>query len=297
MLSTAELLAELGGVARYTALGRVLSRAEIDRAVEAGVVVRDARGLYALPEADAARRIALQLGGALSLTSAAVHHGWGVKAVPDKPFVTVGRGRKVGARAELAQVRWADLGPGDVVDDVTIPSVTLLQCLRSLPSDESLTIADSALREDGCVQMLARLADEARGRGAAQVRLIAGRATPLASGPFESCTRHICYGVPGLDVEPQVDVGSGPHAARADLVDRRLRIVIEADSFRWHGDRAALARDCRRYNRMVVGGWIVLRFAYEDVMFDPGYVHQVLVEAVALAELLVKVDGWVSPAA
>jgi very-short-patch-repair endonuclease len=56
--------------------------------------------------------------------------------------------------------------------------------------------------------------------------------------------------------------------ARPDLVDEDLRLVLEADSFEWHGDRVALRDDARRYDLMVVNGWRVLRFAWEDVMFD-----------------------------
>jgi very-short-patch-repair endonuclease len=66
------------------------------------------------------------------------------------------------------------------------------------------------------------------------------------------------------------------------LVDRVLRIALEADSFEWRGDPAALKRDARRYNLLVVDGWIVLRFAWEDVMFDPEYVRAVLCSVVAL---------------
>ena len=61
-------------------------------------------------------------------------------------------------------------------------------------------------------------------------------------------------------------------------------MVLEADSFEWHGDRAALRRDAKRYNLLVVEGWLVLRFAWEDVMFDPDYVRQVLVAVVALVQ-------------
>jgi very-short-patch-repair endonuclease len=61
-----------------------------------------------------------------------------------------------------------------------------------------------------------------------------------------------------------------------------LEIVAEADSYEWHGGRAELASDARRYNLLVVGGWLVLRFAWEDVMFDRDYVWQVLAAAVAL---------------
>jgi very-short-patch-repair endonuclease len=56
-------------------------------------------------------------------------------------------------------------------------------------------------------------------------------------------------------------------------------MVLEAESFEWHGDRAALRRDARRYNAMVVDGWLVLRFSWEDVMFQPEYVRAVLVAA------------------
>jgi len=283
--TVAELLAELGGVARYTALTRVVTRAELEAAVSSSEVVRQAFGLYALPGADEAARVAMQLRGVLSHASAAIHHGWGVKTVPDKPHVTVGRGRNLGPRARLGHVHWVDLRPDESVDGVTTPSVTLLHCLRTLPGDEALAIADSALREDGCHQMLARVADEARGRGASRVRSIAARATHKASNPFESVARDICDSVPGLRVEPQVTVQHGLFSARADLVDRELRIVVEADSFAWHGSRSALASDCRRYNQMTIGGWLVLRLSYEDVMFHPDDVRDVLREAVALAQL------------
>lgn len=84
-----------------------------------------------------------------------------------------------------------------------------------------------------------------------------------------------------LDVEPQVAV-RGPLGldVRPDLVDVRLRLVLEADSFEWHGDRAALRRDARRYDLLVADGWTVLRFAYEDVMHDQDWVRRVLVSTV-----------------
>ena len=65
-------------------------------------------------------------------------------------------------------------------------------------------------------------------------------------------------------------------------MDEDLGVVLEADSFEWHGDRAALRRDARRYDLMVVNGWLVLRFAWEDVMFDQDHVRSVLVAVVRL---------------
>jgi len=63
---------------------------------------------------------------------------------------------------------------------------------------------------------------------------------------------------------------------RPDLVDERLKIVVEADSFEHHGSRKALVLDCVRYDNLVSDGWTVLRFAWEQVMFQPAWVRMTL---------------------
>ncbi len=296
MRSVEEWLVDLGGVARRATLLRLVGRPELDAAVASGAVTRTGRGVYALPGHEA-RATALRLGGVVSHASAALLHGWAVKCLPDRPHVTVGRGRKLGGRAGLARVHWADLDPSEVIDGVTTPATTLRDCLRALPDDEALAVADSALRTDGCHQLLARVADEARGPGSPRIRDVAGRASPLAANPFESALRSICDSVPGLAVRPQVSISDDGFIGRVDLADERLRVVCEADSFEWHGSRSALTSDARRYNRMVVAGWIVLRFSWEDVMHHPESVREVLCAAVALAELLVQVPARAGTAA
>jgi very-short-patch-repair endonuclease len=67
---------------------------------------------------------------------------------------------------------------------------------------------------------------------------------------------------------------------RPDLLDRVLGLVIEADSFEFHGRRRAMKHDCERYNAFVVGGRLVLRFSWEHVMLEPDYVRRVLVTIV-----------------
>lgn len=74
-------------------------------------------------------------------------------------------------------------------------------------------------------------------------------------------------------------------------------MVLEADSFEWHGRRDQLRRDARRYDQLVVDGWLVLRFSWEDVMFDPEFVRDVLVRAVALVVGRTKVSCQVCCAA
>jgi very-short-patch-repair endonuclease len=87
--------------------------------------------------------------------------------------------------------------------------------------------------------------------------------------------------VDGLDVVPQVTIRDPRLLGRPDLTDARLKVVLEADSFAWHGDRAALHRDANRYNALVAAGWVVLRFSWEEVMFHPERVRGVLEAVVA----------------
>lgn len=280
-----EALKRLGGVAGRATLIEVTSRRAVDRAVRRGRVVRDAHGRYALPTADEACRAASRLSGVLGLRSAASYWGWEQKSPPTEPEVIVRRGRKItteqrhGVRLHWVNVEPAQLHAGIVTDRET----TLVQCLRNLPFDEALAIADSARRHGdiGQAQLIA-LAESIRGPGSAQARRVARQADPRAANPFESALRAIATDVRGLNAVPQRVIGTGRETVTPDLVDERLGIVLEADSFSWHGVRRYLRRDCRRYNWLVIRGWLVLRFAWEDVMFDPDYVRACLESAVQL---------------
>lgn len=277
-----EALSELGGVADRATLVELTSRAELDRAVQAGEVLRVARGKLALPQADEALTAAHALAGVLSHTSAALHWGWELKTVPDLPHVTVPEKRRVSVeRRRGVHLHRADLHPDDVDGVATSREFTLRQCLRSLAFDEGLAVADSALRNGEPPSTLRRIRASARGPGSPRVRRICAEASPEAANPFESALRGIALDVPGLNVKPQVRISD---RARPDLVDEDLRIILEADSFAWHGDRVALRRDAKRYNLMVVDDWIVLRFAWEDVMGDDDYVRETLIGVVKLAQ-------------
>lgn len=281
-MSTVEALTTLGGVATRAALVAASSRAEVDAALAVGEIVALARGRYALPHVDGAMRAAHRLTGVVSHLSAATHWGWEVKLPPEGPEITLPRNRKLNEdQAVGLVVHRADLHQDDVVGLVTSRARTLLDCLRSLDEDGGLAVADSALRHDFPASRLAAIARDARGPGSRQVKRVASWASPEAANPFESALRGIAKRVRGLSVRPQVSIRVPEFLGRPDLVDERLGIILEADSFEWHGDRAALRKDTKRYNRFVVHGWLVLRFAWEDVMFDPTWVAVILRAAVA----------------
>jgi len=280
-LGVVQSLHRLGGVATRQALVRATSRKEFDRAVTSGEVVRDGHGRYSLPVADDALRAANRLGGVVSHRSAALHWGWEVKTPPPLPDVTVRRNRVIAAeRREGVALHRAALASADADGLVTSRERTLVDCMRSLPFDEALAVADSARRHgDISRRRLIELADAIKGPGAPQARRVAREATHLAANPFESVLRAIGLDVPGLDLQPQVVISDTDGRGRPDLVDRRRRLVVEAESHSWHSRRGALRRDCRRYTKLVLLGWRVLRFAWEDVMFYQDYVRDCLVQA------------------
>lgn len=280
-----------GGIATRAQLVAATSRAEVDAALRRRVVVRCSHGRYALPHVDAATAQAHRVNGHLALTSAALHHGWEVKTVPERPHVVFPRNRNVPRawRSDVVLHRY-DAGPDDVSGIATSRELTLLQCLRMLPDDEALAVADSALRH-GESTTLRRVAAQVRGAGSAKVRRIARAADGRAANPFESAVRAICLTVPGLCVTPQVVLATEHYWACPDLVDRDRRIVVECDSWAWHGDRRGFLKDVRRYTLLSADRWTVLRFTWDDTMLRPQWVREVLCRAVgadARTELLTE---------
>lgn len=288
-----EVLAELGGVATRSELLTRVTEGALRRAVAAGTVIRQSRGRYALPSAtwigeraeltelaEAGRRAAHELSGTAILLSATARWGWPTKWVPTKPQVALPRNRKVatGVRRRF-DVRIRDVPSSDRDDGwVTSRVRTALDCASLLPPDEAVAVLDSALREgavdrDELLLAAAGLAPLYRSKVERLIRF----ADPDAANPFESVLRWIVSDIPGLDVRPQVRITDDDgQIGIVDLADEQLRIVIEADSFQWHGSREALERDCIRYNRLIAEGWLVLRFSWDQVMRHPERVRELV---------------------
>lgn len=320
-------LIRAGGFSRHAGLAADTSRRAIDAAVEAGLVVRTAYGVYALPtagdaptmlsfEADAAARAAARAervgvhrrwAGSrrlvLSHRSAAEYHGFELLRDPPRPEAIIKRGTRLDPTLRrTGEVRQRRLAPDDHRDGVTTAVRTVLDCAADLPFAQALAIADSAIRPQGeapplvGVTELLGAAHRAPKRTRAKVRRVAECADPGAANAFESALRAIALEVPGLCVETQVvltDTGQewfGDLAAveadaclyRVDLADRRLRIVLEADSYTWHGTYGGFAKDCWRYSCLVAGGWLVLRLTWDAVMNRPDEVRALLERLVDL---------------
>jgi very-short-patch-repair endonuclease len=274
-----EVVRQAGGVIDTRRLVAFTSRRKVRTALRKGVIVRDARGRYALPTAEAAVRAASRLNAVVSHRSAAAHYGWEMKNPPSVPTVTVPRNRKLPLeRREGVDVKWRDVPYEHVTHEgVTGKAWTVIDCAKTLPFDEALAIADSAVRHGDVTRAaLIGLALQVPSTGRARCLRVAEAADGRAANPFESVLRAIALDVQGLDVEPQVLISENGFVGTPDLVDRTRRVAIEADSYEFHGKRRGLRRDCERYNALSLCGWLVLRFTYEHVMYRPAYVAECL---------------------
>src|SRR4051812_45177088 len=240
----------LGGVCDRATLVRLRSATEVDGALRTGVLVRDARGRYALPTTRPALRTANRVAGVLSHRSAAQYWGWAQKTPPLLPEVTFARTRRVdpGLRKILVP-HWCELTPDDIVGLVTSQERTLVDCMRNLPWDEAVAIVNSAIRADDFTQReIQEIAERTKGRGRRRICEVAAAVTGQCANPFEAVLYAQALLVPGLHVVPQlaVAVTGTTRTIHPDLGDPVLHIAVEAESFEWHGKPRQLSRDCRR---------------------------------------------------
>jgi very-short-patch-repair endonuclease len=292
-LDAVTALASLGGSARVGDLDDLCGRSAVRRAVARGEIRRIARGRYALPEAPDPRVTAVRLSGVVSHQSAA--RLWGIALLDDdrRTHVTLPpkRGQVTPSGAVL---HWMPLAPAEVKDGVTVPLRTVLDVSRTASFRAGLACADSALRERLVLPGdLVSGAAELTNRGSRAARRVAAHADARAGSVLESGLRAIVIELGLTGFVPQLQIDEGGFRARVDMGDPHRRIALEADSFEHHGHRSALARDCQRYSELSSRGWLVLRFAWEHVIFDPTWVGSRILEGVALRPGAVPPTGLV----
>ena len=64
-------------------------------------------------------------------------------------------------------------------------------------------------------------------------------------------------------------VDNGRFVARPDFAYPEVKVAVEADSYKWHGGRAAWQRELRRRNALQRLGWLVVHVTEEDVRTRP----------------------------
>lgn len=229
------------------------------------------------PVSDAHRRAA---GAALTwpsavvcLRTAAVVHGLPVR--DDGQVHVVVRGRR---RVWAGLVpHFLELGPRDarrvLSFQATTPLRTALDCLATFPYSEAENLlAWVRTREVVTVDVLAAAVAERGGRpGVAQLRrlLAATAGGALSEGERRLHRLLDVAGLIGWEADQRIVV-NGRVIARADVLFRAERLILEVDGRRAHPDFEA---DRARLNALTVAGYTVLRFTWRQLVDHPATVR------------------------
>jgi very-short-patch-repair endonuclease len=202
-------------------------------------------------------------GSLLSDLPAAFVYGF-VELAPGLPHVTnrMGTGRRL--PGIIVHRRLVDPQDARVRHGIpcTSPARTLVDCATALPIDrlEDLLMAADA----------SRMLNRGRLEALAQGRLL----SLIEDDPKETASKNerrflsLCReaGVPEPLVNHRVDIG--PRTFYADFCWPELRLIVEADSWRWHGGRLASESDADRAQLLALAGWRVVRFTRDQIKND-----------------------------
>jgi very-short-patch-repair endonuclease len=270
-MNVATYLASRGGTATAADFGRAgFSRHRIATAVAQGTVVRIRRGQYGLPQDSGVYRAALELKGVLTCLSGAPSYGlWTLVPAQSMHLYLGHRAAPPGAvahgRCRHPRHPWLPVaGLADV----------LIHALHCLPELEALVMVQCAVGRGDISLAFLRGKLEGNRNGAA--RLVLDLVIPRADSLLEVLA-NVAFRRAGLQVRLHVQI---PGVGEVDfLVEDCLIVEIDGAS---HLEPRQVTKDRRRNNASHTGGYLVLRFGYDDVVHHP---ERMVAEVLALLDL------------
>jgi very-short-patch-repair endonuclease len=152
---------------------------------------------------------------------------------------------------------------------ITSPRRTALDCLALLPYDEAERLmAWVRTCETLTVDDLSTAVVERAGRpGVRQLRRLLALTAGGALSEAERRLHRLLHdaGLQGWEADQRIVVG-GRVVARADVLFRARRLIVEVDGRRAHQDFEA---DRARLNTLTVAGYTVLRFTWRQLVEEP----------------------------
>lgn len=268
-----------------------VTRARRRTLVGSGVLVPVAKGWYRLVGAPASGRQALALAvastdGVASHRSAAALHELPGFVLPRRPEVTV-RTSAQRPRSRLARVHATTWLPDD--DLVVVDGIACLTVARTLFSLAAIVPELSVDRVRGAVDDAVRLRrasdpwlwwrlERLRCHGRNGVSVFERILTERAGGSIteswlerESLRVFERGGLPRPVCQARI-AKRGAFLARVDFAYPPQRVIIEVTGAVAHSTPAQRAADARRRNELLMQGYLVLEFTYEQVVREPNAV-------------------------
>lgn len=279
------LAAEQGGIIRFHQLVQAgVSRRQRERLLACGLLVRLSPGVYCVPAPGdpwlRELRVTLaQAGPAAVVWRRSAARLWRLDGLDTNTTVEVA----VGAGGRRGDPRVARVGRAlDVVNESGFAVTSIAQTLVDLGPVVGPDLVERAL-EDGLRRGTVTLADLRRlaavAPGASRVLRSVLARRPAGSPATESDAETLFVqlvrrgGLP----EPlrQFTMVVRGRLVRLDFAWPTPRLAAEVDGVRFHGPET-FGRDLRRQNAIILGGWQVLRFTWEDVARYPDQVIETL---------------------
>jgi hypothetical protein len=117
-------------------------------------------------------------------------------------------------------------------------------------------------------RFLAKTARRGRDGCAVLRRLAKQRSTQggIATSPLESIIYQLLTDshLPMPELQTEIHDDSGCFVAKVDFLYRAHRLIIEAQSYKWHAGYTGWARDMDRFNRLSALGYRILQVTWED---------------------------------
>lgn len=271
-----ELAASRGGVlSRADALHGGLTRRQIQHRVRSGLWTTLHPGIYLVGGRELDQRASTRAAVAWA-GSAAVASGltaawwWGLRDwAPGAAEVTVPRHRSRRCPPEVV-LRRRDLDLVDLVVlrglPVTALPLTVLDAADALGRDSGPPLVDRALqRWVSFAELHAAYCRSVGRHGSPWLGKVLRQAADGACSQAERVLHRLLRraGIKGWVAHHQVVVAGVEYWLDVAVVERRL--AIEVDGWAWHSDVERFARDRRRQNALILAGWTVLRFTWQDL--------------------------------
>lgn len=266
---------------------RGFSGRSLTSAVLAGAIRRVKNGWYASDVATEAQLVAVRVGGRIShSTAASSFRLWSgtdtrihIALVRGQsrlrePILPTGFALLTGVETVL---HWTEQGRVDRTSSLTW-RVSLDSCLRGVVGtsdpETSLACLESAITRFGLspARLERMFLDEPLSS-----RLLVRRARRGSDSGIESIFCHRFRGL-GIALRQQVVF---PGIRPVDVLLGR-RVIVELDGREFHDLSSAFHRDRLNDAKLVALGYVVLRFTYQQVMFDWPFVERTVLAALAL---------------
>ncbi len=243
---------------------------EVRQAVRRGQLQRVRRSWLLTPECTPERRAAAEVSGRVTCVTAARRLQLWSEDAPQTHLAVPSTSSRVSGHGRV--LHWAS-GPVPVarfaVDDPLLN--VLYHVARCLLPAQAADVWEAALRRN--LVTLPQLRRTAWRSSAANgvLERVGGFSDSVLETRFVAIMRSC-----GVEVRQQVLIDEHPVDG---LIGERL--VVQLDGFEFHSRPADRRKDLRQDARLALLGYTVLRFDYQQVMFDHRYVQHTILNAVA----------------